>query len=238
MVPLVPAYIWPTDDEAFKRALSGYVPGLAIVTGDNSGPGATKSSDLAARIDWLHDRNWQAIGYIRLDYMQRSLIDISADVNRWRTWYPKVAGFFFDECPTLKVGALEAAAALEALVTATDSVCVFNAGAPVDSEWFSVLSRSTIVTFEGTAETYAHIHAQRHARAAHLVYASSSPLSVPAGSSPTAGPASVPSVRRDSLLPMFSRAAPEVERVFDIRDTTPAHAGSSATRPGEATEHD
>ena len=140
MVPLVPTYIWPTDDEAYKRAISGYMPGLAIVTGDNSGPGTAMSNPLAERIQWLVDRSWQAVGYVRLDYMKRSILDITADVARWRVWYPKISGFFFDECPTMKAGALEAASALEALAMQHGSFCVFNPGAPVDSSWFDVLT--------------------------------------------------------------------------------------------------
>ena len=227
MVPLVPTYIWPTDDEAYKRAISGYMPGLAIVTGDNSGPGNSQSEDLAVRIQWLVDRSWQAVGYVRLDYMKRPILDIAADVVRWRSWYPDVAGFFFDECPNMKAGALEAASALEALAMQHGSFCVFNPGAPVDNEWFDVLLRSTIVTFEGTAETYAHVNAQRHPRAAHLVYAATRPVGITAGygSTTTDGEAT------DSPANPFDAdgvAAPGVawnaDRVFDIRDTTPADA--------------
>ena len=235
MIPLVPAYIWPTDDAAFKRALSGYAPGLAIVTGDNSGPGIAKSVDLAARISWLEERGWKAIGYVRLDYMRRSLIDVAADVARWRAWYPSVSGMFFDECPTLKLGALEAASALEALVCAQGTVSVFNAGAPVDSEWFTVLSKSTIVTFEGTAETYAHINAQRHARAAHLVYAASAPVGITAGfgSSTTDGEqGDTPMSPWDADGVGAAGVASDADRVFDIRDNAPAAAGTGGLGSG------
>ena len=111
MIALVPTYIWPTDDDAFQRALSGYAPGVAVLTGDNSGPGAAPSPDLAQRISWLHARGWASVGYVRLDYLRRPLLDIAADVAQWRSWYPAIGGFFFDECPTMKQGALEAAAA-------------------------------------------------------------------------------------------------------------------------------
>ena len=235
MVPLVPTYIWPTNDAAFQRALSGYAPGLAIVTGDNSGPGADRSSDLQHRIEWLGDRGWRSVGYVRLDYMKRSLLDIAADVTRWRDWYPSVSGIFFDECPTLKLGALEAAAALESLVCSAGTVCVFNPGAPVDASWFSVLSRSTIVTFEGSAEMYANVSAQRHARAAHLVYGATAPVGITAGfgSSTTDGEAGdTPMNPWDADGVAAQGVTPDADRIFDIRDTAPAAAGTGGTGRG------
>ncbi len=181
MIPLVPAYIWPTDDDAFRRALTGYTPGLVIITGDNSGPGTAPSAGLAARIASLNAANWARIGYVRLNYLQRPLINISADVELWRTWYPNVTGIFFDECATQLTGALHAAQALESLVLAYLGHCVFNAGTTVDAGWFGALPRSVIVTFEGTASTYATTDAQRHDRAAHLVYAATQKVAVSGG---------------------------------------------------------
>ena len=79
--PFVPAYIWPTDDAAWDRALAG-PPGIVVVTGDNSGAGSVYSADLAARIQWCVARGWQPIGYVALGYGMRAAATITAPSAR------------------------------------------------------------------------------------------------------------------------------------------------------------
>ena len=229
MIPLVPAYIWPTDDDAFRRALTGYAPGLAIVTGDNSGPGTAISAGLAARIASLGAAGWAPIGYVRINYMQRPLLDIAADVQLWRTCYPNVTGIFFDECATLPTGALQAAQALESLAFNSLSHCVFNAGTTVNAEWFDVLSRSVIVTFEGTAASYATADAQRHDRAAHLVYAATQKVNVTGGFGVTTTDGEPGDANPwDADGTAAPNVAWDADRVVDIREPAPTAPGSSS----------
>ena len=229
MTPLVPTYIWPTDDAAFQRALTGYSPGIAIVTGDNSGPGTFRSVTLANRIHWLGDRSWGSIGYVPLNYMKRPLLDIAADVARWRAWYPTIEGIFFDECPTIVTGALEAARALESMVFNDGHTCIFNAGTSVDAEWFTTLSRSIVVTFEGPASTYAGVSAQQHARAAHLVYGASGRIKINAGfgSSTTDGEdTDSPRNPWDADGIAAAGVAWDADRIVDLRQPAPSASGN------------
>jgi hypothetical protein len=229
MIPLVPTYIWPTDDDAFRRALTGYTPGLAIVTGDNSGPGNVPSAGLAARIASLNAAGWAPIGYVRLDYMQRPLLDVAADVELWRTWYPNVAGIFFDECPTQPTGALQAAQALESLALDQLGHCVFNAGTSVDASWFAALARSVIVTFEGTAATYATADAQGHDRAAHLVYAATQRVSVTSGFGATTTDGEPGDANPwDADGTAAANVAWNADRVVDIREPAPSAPGATS----------
>lgn len=174
MTPLVPAYIWPTDDAAWDRALAG-PPGIVVVTGDNSGAGSVYSADLAARIRWCVARGWQPIGYVALSYGQRAAATITAEVRRWRTWYPQTVGTFFDEFPAAD---LELASMLTELVRRTGKVGVLNPGGPVpEGIWGATWPtgsnwpcRMITVTFEGPLAAYDPGRAQVHPRAAHLVY--------------------------------------------------------------------
>jgi hypothetical protein len=48
-------------------------------------------------------RGIQVLGYVTTSYAGRALVDVKADVDRWRAWYP-LDGIFFDEAPTSRSG--------------------------------------------------------------------------------------------------------------------------------------
>jgi hypothetical protein len=168
VTPLVPAYIWPTDDTAWETALAG-PPGWVVVTGEESGPGPARSQLLADRIAWCRRKGWTPIGYVHLTFGNRPIGDVAGDIAAWRRWY-SVDGIFFDEMPTGVTfdpavdhdvethGAVVLAQMLTEAVRRNGGKGVLNAGTTVPAEFWSATTfagqwppKVLIVTFEGAA---------------------------------------------------------------------------------------
>lgn len=166
---LIPAYPWEGDDETFDK-IYAMPPGIAVMNPD-SGPGTAHDPMVTRRCDELTARGWELVGYVHTDWLRRPLLDMTAEVTRYRYWYPAIAGVMWDEFPGPATGVLEAALMLEGLSTRLGGQCVFNPGVPVDDRWFDVLERSIIVTFEGYRADY-HPIGVAHEREAHITHSS------------------------------------------------------------------
>lgn len=97
---IVPLYTRPSDPSwagviAAKRA-HPEVPVLAVINPAN-GPGAAANTDYLVGLAELEAAGIKTIGYVSTDYSRRPMAEVEADVQRWRSLYPKVTGIFFDE---------------------------------------------------------------------------------------------------------------------------------------------
>lgn len=168
---LLPAYSWAGDSQAWSTILA-MPPGIAVIN-PASGPGTKADSTVAERVNELVALGWETVGYVSTQYFNRPLINVTAEVTRWRSYYPKVKGIFFDEIPTPATGVLEAALAYEGIGSRLGGTTVLNVGAPVDARWYSVLKHSIIVECENSRAVYGTLTFRSpHERSAHLVYAS------------------------------------------------------------------
>lgn len=90
--PLVPA--WQKVIDA-KKAYG--IVQVAAVVNPASGVGVGASGDYTKGIKALKDAGVFVIGYVSTRYASRPLSEVKAEIEKWKTWYPDVAGIFFDE---------------------------------------------------------------------------------------------------------------------------------------------
>ncbi len=96
---LVPMYAYPSANSALwngVRDASSSVSITAIINPAN-GPGARVDSNYQKRIDELDARGVQLAGYVHTGYGTRPLEAVIADMDAFRTLYPKVTMIFVDE---------------------------------------------------------------------------------------------------------------------------------------------
>ncbi|XP_015117171.1 spherulin-4 [Diachasma alloeum] len=97
---LIPLYTYPSVStwEALKSAASSNpsVEFVAIVN-PNSGPGSDLDSTYVTGIDGLTEVGVKCIGYVRTDYGAVATDTVTANMDKYTTWYPKISGFFLDE---------------------------------------------------------------------------------------------------------------------------------------------
>lgn len=97
---IVPLYTYPTDVSwtAIVAAQNAHsrVAVIAIVN-PNSGPGSSSSTAYTNGIAKLTTAGIRAIGYVHTSYGARAAAEVRGEIDQWHTWYPEVAGIFFDE---------------------------------------------------------------------------------------------------------------------------------------------
>jgi hypothetical protein len=96
---MIPLYTYPggTWDQviAAKNAHPS-VPIIAIIN-PNNGPGSSSDSNYASGIQELQSAGITVIGYVFTLYGSRSTSAVTADIDRYKNWYPQIDGIFFDE---------------------------------------------------------------------------------------------------------------------------------------------
>lgn len=97
---LVPLYTSPAHP-SWTQIVEGKmanptVPVLAVVNPSN-GPGSGLDATYQAGIRKLTAAGIKVLGYVATGYSARSQAAVRADMDHWRSWYPNVAGIFFDE---------------------------------------------------------------------------------------------------------------------------------------------
>ncbi len=103
---IVPLYTYPSDASwsalvnAKKAHPSAHV--IAIVNPD-SGPGSNADATFTTGIAQLLAANVVPIGYVRTNYTKQGEPAVKADIDHWYSFYPAIAGIFFDE-QSAKVG--------------------------------------------------------------------------------------------------------------------------------------
>lgn len=99
MKSTAPMYTHAGDEDAYVARMALLKAGdLAIVTGDNSGPGTAPDDNLAHHIATLRGNGIHVVGYVHISYGQRPFGDVIEDIATWRRWYGVTAPFI-DEWP-------------------------------------------------------------------------------------------------------------------------------------------
>lgn len=101
---LVPMYVYPENvhtNAAYNRLIDlkkrcETVPFWVIVN-PASGPGNEVDANYTKAIDRLQGAGCVVLGYVSTSYAKRTMNEVSADLDRWRKFYPRTHGIFFDE---------------------------------------------------------------------------------------------------------------------------------------------
>ncbi|MEM7476617.1 MAG: spherulation-specific family 4 protein [Planctomycetota bacterium] len=101
---LIPLYIYPTD--VFENASYNQVMQLKrqhtglpfwVILNPASGPGKQIDANYTKAIDRLIGSGCQVLGYVPTGYGKTNSRDVANDIEKWRQFYPRVQGIFFDE---------------------------------------------------------------------------------------------------------------------------------------------
>lgn len=94
---IVPAYFYPGNNSPWNAmtAAADDVPITAIMNPFN-GPGNAKDNNYVAAVDAFRAAGGRVIGYIYSSYGARPLAQVTADIDKYRTWYG-IDGIFVDE---------------------------------------------------------------------------------------------------------------------------------------------
>ena len=97
---IVPLYTVPSDSSwaavATAKMAHPKVPVYAVVD-PASGPGPAADAGYAAGIGKLQLAGVTVLGYVPTGYGGRTVADIEANIDRWKSFYPTMQGIFFDE---------------------------------------------------------------------------------------------------------------------------------------------
>jgi hypothetical protein len=101
---LVPLYVYPGEvskNPHFTRLIElrrrfETVP-MWVIVNPASGPGKQVDPNYTAAIDRLVGAGCVCIGYVSTDYAKRGEPVVREELKRWREFYPRVQGIFFDE---------------------------------------------------------------------------------------------------------------------------------------------
>lgn len=101
---LVPMYVYPANihtNAVWNRLMDvkrrfETVPFWVIVN-PASGPGQEVDANYTKAIDRLQGAGCVVLGYVTTSYGKRPAADVHADIDRWRKFYPRTQGIFFDE---------------------------------------------------------------------------------------------------------------------------------------------
>lgn len=100
---LIPLYSYPTDSngaiwKAVKDAAiaNPSIPFVVIIN-PNNGPGSSKDSEYASAVTELVNAGCKCVGYISTRTSSVSLSTVTGNMNKYKSWYPDISGFFLDE---------------------------------------------------------------------------------------------------------------------------------------------
>ncbi|MBX3434481.1 MAG: spherulation-specific family 4 protein [Pirellulales bacterium] len=92
---VVPAYFYPGPLWTQLNAAAGQVPLTAIMNPFN-GPGNSRDMNYVNAVNALRAAGGRVIGYVYSGYGMRPLAEVTADVDRFASWY-EIDGIFVDE---------------------------------------------------------------------------------------------------------------------------------------------
>lgn len=99
MTRIVPAYRWPTPNDAlWDEWIFGGEKGDIIIINPSSGPGDFGSSTYSTIVETAQQAGKIVIGYVPLSYGKRDALEVVPDMEKYLQWY-KVDGWFLDEAP-------------------------------------------------------------------------------------------------------------------------------------------
>src|SRR5947209_1201331 len=97
---LVPAYFYPAGNGAENWArliASGRKASILAIANPASGPGERVDHLYTGVLTRAAREGITLLGYISTNYAKRNAAEVEADLRRWKAFYPRVRGVFFDE---------------------------------------------------------------------------------------------------------------------------------------------
>jgi hypothetical protein len=172
---LIPAYLPATE---IARLVAGAARPRLVIMNPANGPGADAHPDFRAAVRSAHAAGGRVLGYVPTGYGTRPAGDVTADIDRYRSWYG-VDGVFLDEAAHDPAHLSYYAALAEHARTDRMRVVVVNPGVVPARGYFDVAD--VVVTFEGAYADYAAARASApdwyagidRQRIAHLIYGAS-----------------------------------------------------------------
>ena len=166
MKTLLPLYVHPIDDPAAWTAIARATADVTVIVNVHNGPGVGLDPVYAEATEPLRAAGVPMLGYVDLDYGERTRVAVTRDLLGWRR-YP-VGGVFFDQVPAARsrhppspYGCAPPAA----------SVCPPWSSTRAPGRTGYAALADIICTFEGPWDTYASRPAEPDwPNAAHLVY--------------------------------------------------------------------
>ncbi|WP_456489232.1 spherulation-specific family 4 protein [Caminibacter pacificus] len=144
---IVPQYFY--DYELWDKTARASIKGYVIVNPAN-GPGDSVNSDYVNDIDKLVYYGKTPIGYIYTKWGDRNIDDVKADIDKWLEFYPKIKGFFVDECSNQDDRFEYYRELADYIKSKGDYKIVLNPGALSTPLYYSIAD--TIVSYEGSVE--------------------------------------------------------------------------------------
>lgn len=167
MKTLLPLYVHPVDDPAAWTAIAQATADVTVIVNIHNGPGVGLDSVYAEATEVLRAAGVPMLGYVDLDYGERTRVAVTRDLLVWRR-YP-VGGVFFDQVPSGPEQAPAVAVRVRAARRLGLPTVVLNPGTR-PHRYYAALA-DIICTFEGPWDTYASRPAKSDwSHAAHLVY--------------------------------------------------------------------
>ncbi len=166
--PLVPLYVHPVDDPRAWSTATRLGRQVTVVVNVHNGPGDGSDPCYDSVVADLHHGGVATLGYVDLNYGDRSQRCLTQDIDGWRRY--GVGGIFFDRTPS-------GAADLPGVTRAVHAVAASSATARVvlnpgtrPHDGYARLD-CTICTYEGPWSGYVtHDERPDWPQAAHLVY--------------------------------------------------------------------
>lgn len=103
---IIPLYSYPTDDNGALTSVwktvrdsataNPSIPFVVIINPDN-GPGSSLDSNYAAAVTILINAGCKCVGYISTQTSSVSSSTVTGNMDKYKSWYPNVSGFFLDE---------------------------------------------------------------------------------------------------------------------------------------------
>lgn len=98
---LVPLYAYPSPSTEYDKLIAAKLahPGanILLIINPSDGPGEAPDPIFQAMISRVSAAGIPMLGYTMSHWGARSITDIEADIDKYRTWYPQVKGVFLDE---------------------------------------------------------------------------------------------------------------------------------------------
>jgi hypothetical protein len=153
---LVPAYFTPEGSpDPWQSMCEAGPPGSIAILNPRNGPVKRAADSYLPAITYCREQGWRVVGYVFTRYGKRSLKAVEKAIANYYLWYPGVEGIFFDEmaeAPSAKTQAYYASLAAD--VHERGGVAIGNPGDTAATNW-QLAVMDTIVTFEGSAESFA-----------------------------------------------------------------------------------
>lgn len=159
---VIPLYIYPGNSPGTRAAWdlvaevakrNPTVEVIAVINPSN-GPGTRRDAQYRRAVRRLRRAGVILVGYVPLGYGSRPFRSVTDDLQRWRTLYPEVRGYFFDEVPLPAPGSLVPTVDLASLAIRARGLIdhagpiIANPGVPAPREFYGPDTFDIVVAHE------------------------------------------------------------------------------------------